>query len=175
MTLFKFIFLILVFNTMTIFNFNSDSNISNWRIVDDVVMGGRSNGEFRINNKGHGEFSGKISLENNGGFSSVRYFFETVDSSNYSKFLLRIKGDGKAYQFRVKANLNSRHSYIYKFSTTGDWQTIEIPFLDMSPSFRGYSLDIPNFNGDQMEEVRFLIGNKKAESFTLLIDSILLQ
>ena len=173
--MYKFIFLILVFQTMTIFDFNSDSNISNWRIVDDVVMGGRSNGEFTINKEGYGEFSGKISLENNGGFSSVRYNFETVNSSNYSKFLIRIKGDGKEYQFRVKANRNSRHSYIYKFSTTGDWQTIEIPFLKMSPSFRGYSLDIPNFNGDQMEDIAFLIGNKKSESFTLLIDSIILK
>lgn len=160
---------------MIIFNFSSDSNISNWKIVDDVVMGGRSNGEFRLSKEGHGEFSGKISLENNGGFSSVRYSFETVDSSNYSKFLIRIKGDGKEFQFRVKANSNSRHSYIYKFSTTGEWQTVEIPFAEMSPSFRGYALDIQNYNGEQMEDVVFLIGNKKTESFKLLIDSIILE
>lgn len=160
---------------MTIFNFNSNSTISNWKIVDDVVMGGRSNGEFRISKEGYGEFSGKISLENNGGFSSVRYSFETLDSSNYSKFLIKIKGDGKEYQFRVKADGNSRHSYIYKFSTTGEWQTIEIPFIKMSPSFRGYALDIPNYNGEQLENIAFLIGNKKAESFKLLIDSIIIK
>ncbi|NRD22794.1 CIA30 family protein [Winogradskyella litoriviva] len=160
---------------MTIFNFNSDSNISNWKIVDDVVMGGRSNGEFKLSNEGYGEFSGKISLENNGGFSSVRYAFETLNSSGYSKFIIRIKGDGKMFQFRVKANSNSRHSYIYKFNTTRDWQTIEIPFKEMSPSFRGYALDIPNYNGEQMENITFLIGNKKEESFMLLIDSIILK
>ena len=27
--------------SMTLFNFDSKSDISNWRIVDDVVMGGR--------------------------------------------------------------------------------------------------------------------------------------
>ena len=164
-----------MFQTTIIFNFSLDSNISNWKIVDDVVMGGRSNGEFRLSKEGHGEFYGNISLENNGGFSSVRYSFETVDSSNYSKFLIRIKGDGKVFQFRVKAHSKSRHSYIYKFSTTGEWQTIEIPFTEMSPSFRGNALDIPNYNGEQMEDVVFLIGNKKTESFKLLIDSIILE
>lgn len=157
---------------MTIFNFKSDSNLSNWTVVDDVVMGGRSDGRFKINSDGHGEFSGMVSLENNGGFSSVRHSFKTVNSAAYSKFVIRLKGDGKEYQFRVKANGNSRHSYIYKFKTSGDWQTIEIPFSEMSPSFRGYTLDMGNFNGNQMEQIAFLVGNKKAESFQLLIDRI---
>ena len=45
----------------------------------------------------------------------------------------------------------------------------------MYASFRGYRLDIPNFKGQQMEEIAFLIGNKKEESFKLLIDSIILE
>lgn len=45
----------------------------------------------------------------------------------------------------------------------------------MYPSFRGYKIDAANFNGEQMEEIAILIGNKKAEQFTLLIDSISLQ
>jgi hypothetical protein len=40
------------------------------------------------------------------------------------------------------------------------------------PSFRGQTLDLPNFKGDFLEEIVFLIGNKKNESFELLIDSI---
>ena len=160
---------------MTLFNFSTDSDISNWKIVDDVVMGGRSDGKFILRSEGFGEFSGKVSLENNGGFSSLHYYFKVLETSNFSKFAIRLKGDGKDYQFRVKNTSNQRHSYIYKFSTTGDWQTIEIPFSEMSPAFRGYTLDIPNFNGEQMEEIAFLIGNKKAESFKLVIDSIVLD
>ncbi len=160
---------------MTLFEFSAESNIDNWQILDDVVMGGRSDGHFKINKDGHGEYTGNVSLENNGGFSSLRYYFETVDSSDYTKFKIRIKGDGKSYQFRVKSNRYDRYSYIFKFETTEDWQTIEIPFEDMYASFRGYRLDIPNFEGKQMEEVAFLIGNKKKESFKLLIDSITLE
>jgi len=160
---------------MTIFNFTSNSDISNWNIVDDVVMGGRSDGNFRINKDGHGEFLGKVSLDNNGGFSSLHYDFDTTIVSSYSKFVLRIKGDGKQYQFRVKDNRNHRHSYIYKFDTTEDWQIIEIPFSEMNAMFRGNNIDILNFEGIQMEKIAILIGNKKAEAFKLIIDSISMQ
>ena len=165
----------LIFQSMTLFNFTADGDIYNWKIVDDVVMGGRSDGRFTINEDGHGVFLGKVSLENNGGFSSLRYNFETKETSAYSRFIIRLKGDGKSYQFRVKDKRYNRYSYIYQFDTTTDWLTIEIPFNKMSAAFRGYKVDIPNFEGNQMEEIAFLIGNKKAESFKLLIDSITLE
>ncbi len=160
---------------MTIFNFTTTSNSSNWKIVDDVVMGGRSDGNFIINAEGHGEFSGKVSLENNGGFSSLHYYFDTITSDTYSKFVIKIKGDVKSYQFRVKDKQSDRHSFIFEFTTTNDWQTIEIPFSEMHATFRGRRLDIPNFQGKQMEEIAFLIGNKKQETFKLIIDSISLK
>lgn len=173
--IYKTILIILTFQGMTIFNFTSNSDISNWRNIDDVVMGGRSNGGFNINKDGHGEFSGKVSLENNGGFSSLRYNFETTLTASYSKFVIRLKGDGKSYQFRVKDKRNNRHSYIFKFDTTENWQTIEIPFSEMTAMYRGRSVDILNYEGNQMEEIAFLIGNKKAESFNLVIDYISLK
>lgn len=160
---------------MTLFDFNFESNIRNWKIVDDVVMGGRSDGNFKINDTGYGEFSGYVSLKNNGGFSSVRYNFNTVSSSNFKSFQLRIKGDGNPFQFRVKSSNRQRFSYIYTFNTSGDWETISIPFNKMEPAFRGYKLDQPNFDGVQMEEITFLIGNKKEQSFKLFIDSIILE
>jgi len=60
-------------STYTIFEFSKQSNISSWRVVDDVVMGGVSSGNFEINEEGNGLYTGKISLDNNGGFSSLRY------------------------------------------------------------------------------------------------------
>ncbi len=89
--------------------------------------------------------------------------------------MLKLKGDGKTYQFRVKSERNQRHSHIYKFQTTGNWEIVEIPFEEMYASFRGYRLNMPNFNGAQIEEIAFLIGNKKEESFELLIDAITME
>ena len=169
-----FIILILL-QTMTLFNFNKTSDLTNWKIIDDVVMGGQSNGSFKINENGHGAYTGNVSLKKNGGFSSLHYYFDTIHIEQYSKFLIKIKGDGKTYQFRVKNKQTNRHSYIFQFSTNQDWQTIEIPFNKMSAAFRGRQLEIPNFEGVEMEEIAFLIGNKKEENFKLLIDSIYLE
>ena len=160
---------------MTLFNFNPSSDITNWNIVDDVVMGGRSNSTFSISDNGTGVFRGKVSLENNGGFSMVQYRFDTKEVDEFSKVFMRIKGDGKTYQFRVKTNDSDYYSYVTSFNTSGDWETIEIPFSSMYPAFRGRPLDAENYPGKSMEMIAFLIGNKKAESFKLEIDTIELK
>ena len=169
------IFMIILSSYMAshvIFDFNKSSNIENWVIVDDVVMGGKSSGSFKLDSEGHGVFEGSVSLENNGGFSSVRYAFERTSVKGFTRIKLKIKGDGKNYQFRIKSDSEDYYSYISIFSTTNDWQEIEIPLKDMYPSFRGRKLDQPNFSKDYIEEIAFLIGNKNQEKFKLLIDKI---
>ncbi len=169
------IFVISMMNTAVIFDFQKDSDINNWNVVDDVVMGGRSYGEFVLSPKGHGVFQGSVSLENNGGFSSIRYRFSQSEISTYSKFIIRLKGDGKKYQFRVKDSSRNYYSFITYITTSNDWQTYEIPFDQMYPSFRGRRLNRSNFSGEVVEEIGFLIGNKKAEDFKLEIDKIEMQ
>jgi NADH dehydrogenase [ubiquinone] 1 alpha subcomplex assembly factor 1 len=164
-----------VMNKQLIFDFNKDSNIQGWRIVDDVVMGGRSSGSFRLSPDGFGLFEGQISLENNGGFSSVSYRFQKLKVNKGCNIILKLKGDGKNYQVRVKDDSSHSYSYIIPFGTSGEWQEILIPLRDMYPSFRGRRLDLPNFSGDSIEEIVFLIGNKTSEKFTLLIEKIALD
>lgn len=167
--------LITTMNTILIFDFTRNTNPKQWTIIDDVVMGGKSNGTFSIDKEGHGLFAGAISLENNGGFSSVRYQFEKLKVTKDSKVIIRLKGDGKDYQFRIKDKSNSYYSFITTFKTSGDWQTITIILADLYPSFRGKKLDMPSFSSDYFEEIVFLIGNKKKESFQLILDKIELQ
>lgn len=161
--------------SMIYIDLNTSTNLRNWVVVDDVVMGGKSNGDFYINDDGTGIFEGSVSLENNGGFSSIRHRFYTPSVDEYSKFKIRVKGDGKRYQFRVKSRSRDYQSYISYFETTNKWQTIEIPFEEMSASFRGMKLRMPNYPGEKMEEIAFLIGNNKAEQFRLEIDWIKLE
>jgi len=167
--------LIAPMRSMLIFDFTNQSNIQDWQVIDDGVMGGKSSGTFKLNDEGFGVFSGLVSLENNGGFSSVRYRFEKIKVNEYQKISIKLRGDGKSYQFRIKTNSGDNYSYITTFSTSGEWQEIEIPLKDMYPSFRGRKLDQPHFSANYMEEIGFLIGNKKAEKFKLLIDKIALK
>ena len=160
---------------MMIFDFSTETSTSQWTIVNDVVMGGRSDASISINSDGHGVFCGRVSLENNGGFCSLRYGMNQLNVERYSKVIIKLKGDGKTYQFRVKSNNRERHSYIANFDTNGEWQSIEIELIKMAPTFRGRPLSMPNYPKEVLSEIRFLIGNKKEETFTLLIDSIELQ
>ena len=159
-------------NPFTIVEFTTKSDLKNWTVVDDVVMGGKSAGTFELNKEGFGVFSGTVSLKKNGGFSSVRYKMEGKSTESKTKIILRIKGDKKNYQFRIKSSSGDYYSYIFNFSTSGKWENIEIPLAEMYPSFRGRKLNMPNFSSDHIEEIAFLIGNKKEENFKLILDKI---
>ncbi len=157
-----------------LYNFTS-SSMNDWKIVDDRVMGGVSQGGFNISEEGHGIFSGHVSLDYNGGFSSLMYPTKSINVEDFKKVIIRVKGDKKKYQFRLKANQSDYYSYIQTFETNGEWQEIEIAFKNFFPSFRGRTLDMPNFPGKQIEEMRFLIANYKEEDFRIEIDWIALK
>ena len=95
---------ILFYQMMTssiIFDFKSNSGHDGWKIINDDAMGGKSNGQMSMNTDGHGVFSGYVSTENNGGFSSVRYAPLGLHVKKFDRFKLRVKGDGKSYQSRA--------------------------------------------------------------------------
>ena len=160
---------------LTIFDFTKDADCSNWRIVNDSVMSGQSNASFSVNEAGNGVFTGHVSLENNGGFSSVRYQMKSKKIEQFRICKIRVKGDGKRYQLRMKNNISNRHSFIQHFQTSGEWETIEIALADLYPTFRGRKLNMPNFPADELTQVAFLIANKEAEDFRLEIDWIVLE
>lgn len=161
--------------SLVVFDFNQDSSLSDWYVVDDGVMGGRSLGNFATAKEGHAVFSGDVSLENNGGFSSIRYRMRPLIAKPYTSIAMRIKGDGKNYQLRVKSETADYFSYVGEILTTGDWQTVVFNFEDLYPVFRGRELYKPNYPGDQLGEIGFLIGNKEAEKFDLKLDWIELR
>ena len=95
--------------------------------------------------------------------------------NEYKYLVLQVKGDGKRYQIRVKPRSSLYYSYIAYIETSGEWETIRIPMHEMYPVFRGYRLNLPNYSGNELQEIGLLIGNKKAEDFRLEIDAIYLE
>lgn len=158
--------------TISIFNFSTESEIDKWQIVNDGVMGGVSNSSLELTEKGHGEFTGHVSLENNGGFASVRLPCDVKTRNNNQEIVLKVKGDGKTYQCRLKGDRNQSESYVHEFTTTGEWQTIKLKLKDFYPQYRGRKLNGSNFNFENIKLLGFLISNKKEEDFELLIDLI---
>lgn len=166
--------LMMVPKVNVVYDFSKNSE-KEWRIVNDGVMGGLSQGYFQTNEDGHGVFTGNVSLENNGGFTSLRHRNSYSGIEEYKKVILKVKGNGSRYQFRLKSNAYQSHSYIQYFETNGKWQEIELNLKDFYPSWRGRKLDLENFNSNVIEEMTFLIANYKAEEFNLEIDFIALK
>lgn len=163
-------------NSSDVVDFLQVTDLQDWQIVNDAVMGGMSVGDFRLNTDNQAVFSGEVSLANNGGFTSVRYRPQnTISIGDNTQLVIRVKGDGKSYQCRIKGDSQQAHAYITSFVTTGEWQDITIDLSSMYPSFRGRRLDIPNFDQTTIAELGLLIANKKAETFNLIIESIKLN
>ena len=160
-------------NTKTLYDFTDKNNLKSWSIVDDVVMGGRSSGSLNLDTNGNGSFNGRVSLENYGGFSSIRCRVKNLDLSDNSLIVLKVFGDNKVYQLRIKSKYYDRHVYVKNFYAKDEWQEIEIPLDSMEPYFRGRKLNMNNFEDNSIVEFGILIGNKVNEDFSLLIDYIL--
>lgn len=162
-------------NMKEVYTFTTQTKINEWRIVNDGVMGGISTSSLALTDAGHGQFSGHVSLANYGGFASVQLNKTIKLSEQKTCIVLRVKGDGKAYEFRLKGEISQPESYVHPFATSGVWENIKLPISEFYPQFRGRKLNSPNFNFNSIEQLSFLIANKKEEDFKLLIDWIGLE
>ena len=78
----------------------------------------------------------------------------------------------QGYTPRVQSQAGQDYYCQASFPTTGEWETVRVPFADMSAVHHGEPVDAPNFSGGPVNELQLLIGNKQEESFELLIDRI---
>ena len=161
-------------NVQIVFDFNDPENHKEWSIINDGVMGGISQSEMIASDSTTVIFQGNVSLENNGGFASVRTSRHT-NLGNFTGIELRVRGDGKKYQFRVRVdNRFDGISYRNIFATkNGQWQNIRLPFDEFVPVFRGRILDDQGLLApEEIRQLGFLIGDKQAGEFRLEIDWI---
>lgn len=146
-----------------------------WQPVNDVVMGGKSSSTFTSPKPGEGVFTGTVSLENNGGFASVRAALPQPLDESRRGLRIRVKGDGQTYNLRLRCSGRySRVAYRVSFSTlTQNWEEHGFVWSDFRPTFRGRLLDdVPPPDPGRLREVGFIIADKQAGSFTLSIDYI---
>lgn len=122
--------------SMMIFDFSAGAEP--WPSINDVVMGGVSSGEM-VSEDEHASFRGVVSFDNNGGFASVRSRPELRDLSSFDGLILRVRGDGKNYGFRLRTSASfDGVSYQAPLAPpAGEWTEIVIPFTDFEPVWRG--------------------------------------
>ncbi|NND46199.1 MAG: DUF4174 domain-containing protein [Woeseiaceae bacterium] len=145
-----------------------------WYVVNDNVMGGRSEGTFRIE-QGELDFAGSTNTRG-GGFSSIRTKPVELDLSEFAGIRLQARGDGRRYTWRLTTNARWRGrqvSYWGDFDTQdGVWMTVDIPFSRFVPQFQGIRLDGPELDPGQITGMGLMIYDKLDGPFELRLASV---
>ena len=160
---------------LKVFDFSVSAKEPAWRTVNDTVMGGVSNSTVAMTENGTAVFAGNVSLENNGGFASVRSAPKDLDLDGHEGLLIRVKADG--HRYKLSARQDARFDgtmYQATFPTkAGSWATIQIPFASMQPTFRGRVLrDRPPLDAARIQSFGILIADKQEGPFRIEIDWI---
>lgn len=155
-------------------DFENPFNTSGWQVVNDDVMGGVSTSRFGVETN-RAIFSGTVSLENNGGFASVRSPLQDHGAGAFSTFVVRVKGDGHRYKFTIRTGAGfDKPQYQASFETRpGEWQELHFPIKDFVPSWRGRVLTgVPPIDPAAPMAIGFLISDKQSGPFKLEIGRI---
>lgn len=162
-------------NELVLFDFNSDVSASEWRVINDTVMGGVSSSRMVQSDEGKVAFTGNVSLENNGGFASVRGPQIEQPFGEFEGIAFRVKGDGKRYKCGLRTdNLFDGIIHQASFDTKmGEWQLHKIKFMEFVPTYHGRRLsEDKRMKREDIKSVSFQISDKQAGPFRLEIDWI---
>ncbi len=156
-----------------LYDFEDLQEVADWRIINDGVMGGMSKSKVFIEQPGIMTFSGYVSLENNGGFASTRTSPRDYKLGGHKGMRIRVKGDSKTYQIRLKTDTSfDGVNYKQEFETQpGEWIELEFVFEAFQPVYRGRILEnIGPPDPGMIRQLGFLISKKQEGPFQLDID-----
>ncbi len=157
----------------TLDDFNKTRSAGTWMNVNDGVMGGVSRGGHRVSPEHTLVFKGEISLENNGGFSSIRTSGETLDLSGYDGLEIKVKGDGRMYYLTTRASGRRMLAFWSPIQTVkGEWQVLRVPFDAFYATYMGKTIPVMKLNTKKVTSVGLMLYDKKAGPFALEVDSI---
>jgi len=161
--------------TVVLIDFIGADAAKEWQNVNDGVMGGISEGKFKITDKQTLEFFGTLSLENNGGFASVRTKAKKLGLEKGDTLVVKVKGDGREYSLNLYLNKPLiAFSYRATVQTKKDeWIEVKVP-LDKfeATSFGRVVKDAGAVKPQEVNALGFMLSDKKAGPFKMEVESI---
>lgn len=159
----------------SLFDFSQPGAINLWRAVNDGVMGGVSTGSAGITNTGTLLFSGNLSLENNGGFGSIRtnsFEFRLLPSDS---FLVRMRGDGRVYSMNLYIRQQLR-AFSYRAmlpSIRDEWTETRLPLGQfVATQFGRPVAGAGRVDPAEIASIGFMLADAKQGPFRLEIESV---
>ena len=148
-----------------------------WFCVNDTVMGGVSQSRVQQDNDAV-VFSGTLSLEQNGGFTSIRSQASDLSLEGTTGFRLRLRGDGRTYDFTARRDdVPIRGgSYQVPVQTVADEEVVvEVSLSQFTATTYGRPLaSAPPLAlaPERIASVGFLLADKQPGPFSLTVLSI---
>ena len=158
-------------------SFESPESTEIWRSVNDNVMGGVSRGDFTRTKQGTLRFKGSLSLQNGGGFASIRTLPREMNLGGATGIVVKARGDGRTYRVQLRTDRTDNRiatSYRANLPTVkGKFNEVLIPFSD----FKLQSFGTINPNGTPVDpaainSIGFSIADKKAGPFEFELKSV---
>lgn len=148
----------------------TDFEASAWFIVNDGVMGGRSDARGGI-----GEsvltWTGTI-VTQGGGFSSIR---GAVDGklAGAAELTMRIRTDGRTYELLADDAASNRVTHYNPIDATGgDWEIVTVPLSGMEPRIFGNLVTADSFDPDRATQIGVILADGLDGDFSFEIDWI---
>ena len=160
-----------------LYTFDRIGAVDEWQTVNDGVMGGVSDGRLKITTAKTLEFSGTLSLENNGGFASIRSKPREFGFKKGDTIVLRVRGDGRDYSLNLYTQRRlTAFSYRAMFDTqNNEWIEVPIPLDNFKATSFGQVLEGQPLDPTEVVGIGILLGDKKAGRFRLEIEWIKLM
>jgi hypothetical protein len=119
-----------------LFDFHLAESTAGSSAIDDAVMGGVSSSRLRHDPAGHAVFEGVVSLDNNGGFASVRSRPGELGAPGAVSYVLDVRGDGKRYKLNLRTDdAFDGVNYQAAFEAPRDqWTTVRLPVSELRPT-----------------------------------------
>jgi NADH dehydrogenase [ubiquinone] 1 alpha subcomplex assembly factor 1 len=158
-----------------LFDFAGPEATQKWQAVNDGVMGGVSDGRFRITADKTMEFSGTLSLENNGGFASVRTKPGDLGIKAGDAIVVRVKGDGREYVLNLYTK-SRQMAFSYRAplpTKQGEWVEVAVPLTDFIPTAFGRRVQgMGPVEPSQINGLGFMLSDKKPGKFQMEVEAV---
>jgi len=160
---------------VAVFEFAGPKAAQQWQAVNDGVMGGVSDGRFQITADKTLQFFGTLSLENNGGFASVRSKPADLAIQAGDTIVVRVKGDGREYVLNLYTT-SRRMAFSYRAplpTTQGEWTEVSVPLAEFIPTAFGRRVQgMGPVQPDRIVGIGFMLSDKKPGTFQLQVESV---
>ncbi len=156
---------------LTLFSFDR-ADESDWNVVNDGVMGGRSAGFVAVE-QGTLRFTGTL-VTQGGGFTSIRARRD-IDLTGQSGIELRVRGSGRQFEVEVDDGLRTYGRTVSRrapFPTSAEWTLVRVPFSALRSTVFGQAVNAPPIDLAKIRSVGLYMADGRDGPFTLEVDFI---